>query len=306
MTSRPGTDEAEFCSSRSSGKRVRQSAPGVLIEITLGHRARDDGSKAAGLPSRTASWSEAVLSSACDYDGSSADDADLDGSVPPDAPRISRSASQGDHHLRIAGRDPQLMMGGSFRSPKPFDYGWCIGSSPASPARLKSELKIENRKSAPRHREIDLSDFSIFNFQFSISDQRYTHPMLTHGSDRARQAGDRVILQSAIAKGWTPRTPKTLPNAEFPGTACCGRAVLRWVRDAAAIGPRAYVLDAVARRSPIRRSRVMTRIRGARIGSRTGARSGGSGCGRGSAASSRSCLRGADSSRNELGVGARA
>lgn len=43
--------------------------------------------------------------------------------------------------------------------------------------------------------------------------------MLTHGSDRARQAGDKVILQSTIAKGWTPRTPKTLTSAEYPGTA---------------------------------------------------------------------------------------
>jgi hypothetical protein len=43
--------------------------------------------------------------------------------------------------------------------------------------------------------------------------------MLTHGSDRVRQVGDKVILQSAIAKGWTPRTPKTLTNAEYPGTA---------------------------------------------------------------------------------------
>jgi hypothetical protein len=42
--------------------------------------------------------------------------------------------------------------------------------------------------------------------------------MLTHGSDRARRAGEKVILQSAISKGWTPRTPKTLTHAEFPGT----------------------------------------------------------------------------------------
>jgi hypothetical protein len=43
--------------------------------------------------------------------------------------------------------------------------------------------------------------------------------MLTHGADRVRQAGDKVILQSAIAKGWTPRVPKTLTSAEHPGTA---------------------------------------------------------------------------------------
>ena len=43
--------------------------------------------------------------------------------------------------------------------------------------------------------------------------------MLTHGSDRARRVGAKVILQSAIPKGWTPRTPKSLTHAEFPGTA---------------------------------------------------------------------------------------
>jgi len=42
--------------------------------------------------------------------------------------------------------------------------------------------------------------------------------MLTHGSDRARRVGEKVILQSAIPKGWTPRTPKSLTHAEFPGT----------------------------------------------------------------------------------------
>ncbi len=43
--------------------------------------------------------------------------------------------------------------------------------------------------------------------------------MLTHGADRVRQSGDKVILHSAITKGWTPRTPKTLTNSEHPGTA---------------------------------------------------------------------------------------
>ena len=42
--------------------------------------------------------------------------------------------------------------------------------------------------------------------------------MLTHGSDRARRVGERVILQSAISKGWTPRTPKTNTHSECPGT----------------------------------------------------------------------------------------
>lgn len=43
--------------------------------------------------------------------------------------------------------------------------------------------------------------------------------MLTHGADRVRQAGERVILHSAIVKGWTPRSPKTPTSAEYPGTA---------------------------------------------------------------------------------------
>ncbi|HEV7766850.1 MAG TPA: hypothetical protein VGQ76_17755 [Thermoanaerobaculia bacterium] len=42
--------------------------------------------------------------------------------------------------------------------------------------------------------------------------------MRTHGSDRARRIGDRVILLSAIIKGWTPRTPKTQAHSEHPGT----------------------------------------------------------------------------------------
>jgi hypothetical protein len=42
--------------------------------------------------------------------------------------------------------------------------------------------------------------------------------MQPHGADKARRTADRVILQSALPKGWTPRTPKTLTNAEHPGT----------------------------------------------------------------------------------------
>ncbi|HEX2062548.1 MAG TPA: hypothetical protein VHK90_17540 [Thermoanaerobaculia bacterium] len=38
------------------------------------------------------------------------------------------------------------------------------------------------------------------------------------GADRARTAGDRVILLSKIPKGWTPRTPKTNTQSEHPGT----------------------------------------------------------------------------------------
>lgn len=39
------------------------------------------------------------------------------------------------------------------------------------------------------------------------------------GSDRTRTAGGKIILQSTIPKGWTPRVAKTNTSAEFPGTA---------------------------------------------------------------------------------------
>ena len=43
--------------------------------------------------------------------------------------------------------------------------------------------------------------------------------MVPYGGDRARSAGDKVILHSPISKGWTPRRVKTLVHAEYPGTA---------------------------------------------------------------------------------------
>ena len=43
--------------------------------------------------------------------------------------------------------------------------------------------------------------------------------MQAFGSDRVRADGERVVLLSRIAKTWTPRAPKTLTSAEFPGTA---------------------------------------------------------------------------------------
>lgn len=42
--------------------------------------------------------------------------------------------------------------------------------------------------------------------------------MQPHGSDRSRAVGERIILQSRISKGWTPRTAKTLTHSEHPGT----------------------------------------------------------------------------------------
>lgn len=43
--------------------------------------------------------------------------------------------------------------------------------------------------------------------------------MRPYGSDRVRVVAGKVILHSRLSKGWTPRTPKTLTSAEFPGTA---------------------------------------------------------------------------------------
>jgi hypothetical protein len=43
--------------------------------------------------------------------------------------------------------------------------------------------------------------------------------MLAYGGDRVRQAGGKIILHSAISKGWTPRRAKSHTHAEFPGTA---------------------------------------------------------------------------------------
>jgi hypothetical protein len=44
--------------------------------------------------------------------------------------------------------------------------------------------------------------------------------MQAYGSDRVRDGdGGRLVLLSRIAKAWTPRAPKTLTTAEFPGTA---------------------------------------------------------------------------------------
>ncbi|MEA2328084.1 MAG: hypothetical protein QOE68_3043, partial [Thermoanaerobaculia bacterium] len=48
----------------------------------------------------------------------------------------------------------------------------------------------------------------------------YNAGMQAYGSDRVREGdGERLVLLSRIAKAWTPRAPKTLTSAEFPGTA---------------------------------------------------------------------------------------
>jgi len=44
--------------------------------------------------------------------------------------------------------------------------------------------------------------------------------MQAYGSDRVRAGdGEQIIVASRLDKGWTPRAPKTLTTAEFPGTA---------------------------------------------------------------------------------------
>jgi hypothetical protein len=43
--------------------------------------------------------------------------------------------------------------------------------------------------------------------------------MLPYGGDRVRSAGGKVILHSAISKGWVPRRARTNVHAEYPGTA---------------------------------------------------------------------------------------
>lgn len=43
--------------------------------------------------------------------------------------------------------------------------------------------------------------------------------MLPYGGDRVRSAGGKILLHSAISKGWTPRREKAGVHAEFPGTA---------------------------------------------------------------------------------------
>ena len=43
--------------------------------------------------------------------------------------------------------------------------------------------------------------------------------MVPYGSDRSRRVAGKVILHSALSKGWTARTPKKGTHSEFPGTA---------------------------------------------------------------------------------------
>ncbi|HEX8411303.1 MAG TPA: hypothetical protein VF883_20755 [Thermoanaerobaculia bacterium] len=42
--------------------------------------------------------------------------------------------------------------------------------------------------------------------------------MHAHGSDRVRIVGERIVLHSRLAKGWTARTPARGTHSEFPGT----------------------------------------------------------------------------------------
>jgi hypothetical protein len=49
-------------------------------------------------------------------------------------------------------------------------------------------------------------------------DERYDFPMRTFGADRHRLDGERVILLSAIPKGWKARIARTTTSVEHPGT----------------------------------------------------------------------------------------
>jgi hypothetical protein len=62
--------------------------------------------------------------------------------------------------------------------------------------------------------------YSRFARSKKQSRAHYNDGMQAYGSDRARiEDGGRVVLLSRIPKAWTPRAPKTLTSAEFPGTA---------------------------------------------------------------------------------------
>src|SRR5436190_1316348 len=50
-------------------------------------------------------------------------------------------------------------------------------------------------------------------------EERAAVSLRPRGSDRARVAGDKVVLFSRIAKGWTARVPRSHTHAEHPGTA---------------------------------------------------------------------------------------
>lgn len=69
--------------------------------------------------------------------------------------------------------------------------------------------------------------------------------MLAHGSDRVRLVGGRALLFSALPKGWTPRTAKTLTHSEHPGTAVLwdGEYYEVIAADAMASGGVRYVLE---------------------------------------------------------------
>jgi hypothetical protein len=65
------------------------------------------------------------------------------------------------------------------------------------------------------------------------------------GNDRVRTSGEKVILLSAISKGWTARTPKSYTHSEYPGTTVvCDEQYFEVVDAAAADGERVrYVLE---------------------------------------------------------------
>jgi hypothetical protein len=53
----------------------------------------------------------------------------------------------------------------------------------------------------------------------SSREERAAGELTPRGSDRARVAGDKIVLFSRIAKGWTARVPRSNTHSEHPGTA---------------------------------------------------------------------------------------
>ena len=56
------------------------------------------------------------------------------------------------------------------------------------------------------------------------------------GKDQCRESGDRIVLRSAIPKGWTARTPAQGTHAEYPGTTVEWDGRMLEVVEAASLG----------------------------------------------------------------------
>src|SRR5258706_9014327 len=84
-------------------------------------------------------------------------------------------------------------------------------------ARTSRRIDASSSTMRTAHSEAGLS---ITGGPAARSAPTYNRAMQAYGSDRVRsEDGERVVLLSRIPKAWTPRAPKTLTTAEFPGTA---------------------------------------------------------------------------------------